>query len=583
MGTERGLREKLAQRWQVARSAPRPGPRTIAWQPPPRDGGIPRRGHQIQSGIWHLAGHLIEAPDTAPWDIEPPSYPFEMQLHGMGWLDDLMSVGDPIATAAARRWTLDWARRYGRGHGPGWTPSLVGRRLLRWISHAPDLLQGLPKGDQGAFFEATYRQANFLRRRWRDAPEGLPRTEALAGLLYAALTLEGLGQLARDAVDALATAMRDDIGADGGIASRNPEALLEVGTLLGWSLEAMDASGRDVPDALAEAQGRLVPTLRALRHADGGLARFHGGGRGREGRLDRLLATSGIDARNESGLAMGFVPLAHGRTTVIVDADTPPTGRISGSAHASTLAFEMTSGRFPVVVNCGPGGSFGPDWHRAGRATASHSTLELTGWSSARIGPLIEESHRKIAPLVQAPRRVQWQRSGSRRASIAMFSHDGYVRTHGLTHLRRLILSADGRRLDGEDGLRAIRAPDKERFDDVIARDAPNGIPFALRFHLHPEAEAALDLGGRAVSIVLPTGEVWVFRPGRKVTMRIEPSVHLEPGRLHPRPARQLVLSDRIVNYAAAMDWTLTCAQEPDAPALRPGAARARRTESDPT
>ena len=30
----------------------------------------------------------------------------------------------------------------GRGAGPGWTPDLTGRRLIRWINHAILLLNG---------------------------------------------------------------------------------------------------------------------------------------------------------------------------------------------------------------------------------------------------------------------------------------------------------------------------------------------------------------------------------------------------------------------------------------------------------
>ncbi|PWJ21995.1 heparinase II/III family protein [Jannaschia seohaensis] len=562
MATGAGFRESLATRWRVRRAMPAKGPRGVAWQPPPRGSGAPRRGRQIAGGIWHFAGQLVEAQETSPWEIEAPSIPFEMQLHGMGWLDDVMATGDRAAIARVRGWVVEWVQRYGRGTGPGWTMPLTGRRLLRWISHAPDLLQSLRPADQAAFFESAYAQAGLLRAHWKDAPAGLPRMEALTGLLYAGLTLDGMAGLCDDAAAALTRAMGEDVGPDGGIAARNPEALLEVATLLGWSIEALTASDHAVPQGLSEAQARIIPTLRALRHADGGLARFHGGGRGREGRLDRVLATSGIRARNDSGLAMGFVPIAHGRTTLIVDAEAPPTGRVSGSAAASTLAFEMTSGGSPVIVNCGPGGPFGPEWHRAGRATASHSTLILDGWSSSRIGPLIEEGGRRIAPLIQTPKHVQWQRSNSRRSSTAMFSHDGYVPSHGLTHLRRLILSTDGRLLEGEDGLRAIKASDKERFDDAMTEAKLQGFPYKVRFHLHPDAQAELDLGGRAVSITLASGEVWVFRPGRDIEMSVDPSVHLEPGRLKPRAATQVVLSDRVVKYAATIDWTLTRAQE---------------------
>ncbi|CTQ48354.1 Heparinase II/III-like protein [Jannaschia donghaensis] len=548
-----GLRLGLAR--------PPRGPRALIWQPEPRGTGSVRRGQQMLSGLWHLAGQVVEAPGRTPWQIDTPSTPFQMQLHGMGWLDDVMATGGRAARTAAQTWVVDWGKRFGTGKGPGWDAALTGRRLLRQISHAPTLLSGMEPADQKIYFDLLYRQAGYLAGEWTEAPGGLARMEALTGLLYAGLTLEGMADVAPIATRALAGAAADDIGEDGGLVSRNPEALLEVAMLLGWAIEAIRANG-DVPADLLSAQARIVPTLRALRHADGGLARFHGGSRGRPGRLDRVLATSGIRARNDSGLAMGFAPIAHGRTTLIADAAPPATGPNSGSAHASTLAFEMTSGNCPVIVNCGPGGAFGPDWHRAGRATASHSTLEVTGWSTARVGPLMAVGKRQIAPMITPPKRVQWQRSASRRASTIVLSHDGYGETHGLTHLRRLVLSTDGRRLDGEDSLRAMTNTDKERLDDVRMDLRPRGLPFAIRFHLHPDADAQIDMGGRAVSLALPSGEVWVFRPGREMKLSLEPSVHLEPGRLKPRPAQQVVLSDALVSYAATIDWTLTRAQE---------------------
>lgn len=64
-------------------------------------------------------------------------------------------------------------------------------------------------------------------------------------------------------------------------------------TLLTWAAQALTDAGRHLPAAHLEAIARIAPTLRALRHADGGLARFHGGGRGLEGRLDLALAASG--------------------------------------------------------------------------------------------------------------------------------------------------------------------------------------------------------------------------------------------------------------------------------------------------
>lgn len=92
------------------------------------------------------------------------------------------------------------------------------------------------------------------------------------------------------------------------------------------------------------------------------------------------------------------------------------------------------------------------------------------------------------------------------------------------------------------------------------------GVPFKLRFHLHPDAEPELDLGGTAVSVALRSGEIWVFRHNSQAHLSLEPSVYLEQGRLAPRATQQIVLSALAQDYATRISWTLAKAKEtPDA------------------
>ncbi|MES2549089.1 MAG: heparinase II/III family protein, partial [Pseudomonadota bacterium] len=320
-------------------------------QPEPRSIGLYTRGKQIVAGNILLAGHLAEAPGTLLWDIAGPDA-FVTEAQGFAWLDDLAALGTKDALARAQDWTWGWIARYGKGKGPGWTPDLTGRRIIRWVHHATILLQARDKAQSAAYYAALSRQATYLARRWRSAAEGLPRFEALTGLVYAGISLIGMEALVAPATQALAAACDTDIDAEGGIPTRNPEELLEVLTLLTWSASAMSEANLAVPPALSHAITRIAPALRALRHADGELARFHGGGRSAEGRLDQALASAAVRAGATPAIAMGYARLHGGRTSVIVDAAAPPGGRAARTAHASTTAFELTSGRRPVVVNC---------------------------------------------------------------------------------------------------------------------------------------------------------------------------------------------------------------------------------------
>ncbi|MEI4488398.1 heparinase II/III family protein [Frigidibacter sp. MR17.14] len=531
--------------------------------PEPRTVGAYARGRQLIAGNFQLAGHLVEGGTQGIWDLAVPSAAFERAAQGFGWLDDLAAVADGAARVRAQGWTWEWIERFGGGRGPGWTPDLTGRRLIRWINNAGLLLAGQDRAASDRYFRSLGQQTLFLSRRWGAAAPGLPRFEALAGLIHAGLALNGMERLAGPAAKALARECTTAIDASGGVASRNPEELLEIFTLLTWSAEALTGAGRALDPRHIAAIERVAPTLRALRHADGGLARFHGGGRGVEGRLDQALAGAGVRGLPAPGAtAMGYVRMAAGRTTVIVDAAPPPSGSDSDNAHASTLALELTSGRRPVVVSCGSGLAFGADWHRAGRATPSHSTLGITGFSSSR---LANPGLGRRAPgrqLEDAPTEVRMELLPDEAGLRFLAGHDGYVPTHGMTHARELHLDREGRRLTGEDTLGALTPADRKRFDVLMARTDQAGIAFDLRFHLHPDVDAALDMGGAAISLALKSGEIWVFRHDGVGTLRLEPSVYLERGRLKPRPTRQIVLSSRVMDYACQLGWTLAKAQD---------------------
>jgi len=532
--------------------------RGFQWHPEPRFPGSAVRGRQLLAGNLRMGGALVEAPGQSPWDIAAPTDAFEAALHGFVWLDDLAAVPGGAGRATAQAWLADWIARYGRGQGAGWTPDLTGRRQIRWISQVLFLMNGQPVPATLAFHRALGRQTNFLDARWPLSSPGLPRFEALTGLIYSACALIGMETRLDPALRGLAQECARSIDAQGGIVTRNPEDLLEVFVHLTWAAHILAETGKRPDPAVDTAIMRIAPTLRALRHADGALVRAHGGGRGAPGRLIGSLVQSGVRPARMKGLAMGFARMASGRVTVLVDAAPPMLGPGSINAHASTLAFEMTSSNHPLIVSAGSGASFGPDWRRAGRATVSHSTVSLAGYSSARFRAGSSDRAPERLSFAEGPTDVSIQTSEMTGGEGMVLSHDGWRRTHGLIHLRSLTLEDRGNLLRGEDGLAALDGNDRARFT-AINRNLPTdvGLRFAARFHLHPDVVVEVDMGGAAISLTLPDDEVWVFRHGGEAALSIEKSVYFDAGRLSPRATKQIVLTSRVRGYGAAVSWSI--------------------------
>ncbi|MEM1313675.1 MAG: heparinase II/III-family protein, partial [Pseudomonadota bacterium] len=186
--------------------------------------------------------------------------------------------------------------------------------------------------------------------------------------------------------------------------------------------------------------------------------------------------------------------------------------------------------------NSGPGAVFGGDWAAACRATAAQSTLSLSGVSSSRVGP--GDGRFRSGPKAVAAETVQ-----DLEGTWFLGEHDGYLESHGLVHRRRLFLSPDGRDFRGED---ALISP---------AGAATEGMAFAIRFHLHPEAAEGVQALPDGARLTLPDG-VWRFtlRGGEAA---LEESVFFDEAAEVPRATRQIVVSGRVAQGAARVVWSI--------------------------
>lgn len=524
--------------------------------PGPRSLGSLKIGRDFMEGNFKFAGRLVMAPGVSVWDIRAPDDAFRADMHGFGWLDHLMAVATPEAHQRAQLWLSEWISTFGRGHGLAWAPEVLARRLTRWLHHYDDLTRKLPESERAFFEQSLWRQAIYLRRRWKLASDGKGRIEALGGLLLAQRVIDGIAPDGRDLAAALEREALRQSNEDGSIASRNPEELLRFLIMLNWGCEDLTAVGADIPPNLQDRRDRIARLLRSLRHSDGGLARFQGGGRGVMTGLDQALAGSGARGLEPDG-GMGFVRMTSGRSSLIVDSQPPAGNGASFNAHASTLALELTSGQRPLIVSCGSGAPFGPEWRKAGRATPSHSVMGLDGHSSSRLGRSREVMGQTREPMDSRPSDVEVHLERHLDYLRLEASHDGYLRSHGLLQGRALELTVDGSALAGEEVLLSEDKKARARFDKVIDSLPGGAIPYSLRFHLHPDVDVRMEPGGSAVLMRLKSGEIWEFRHDGSCELGIESSVYLDCEALRPTATKQVVLTGRAMSYTTRIRWSL--------------------------
>ncbi len=483
--------------------------------------GEPAEADRMFQGRYRFSGEEVSVGSNAPWLGPGRSASWSAALHDFTWLRHFEAAGGDAARRHVRALVLSWITRFNHWHPLAWRSDITGRRIVNWISHAQLLQERAEEGFSAAFLRSLARQARHLHFTLDDAAAGPPRLIALIGAVYATLALPGETGRQAKAMQALAREVQRQVLADGGHISRNPSVQHAVLRDLIALRLALSQAQVAVPEWLQHAIDRMAPMLRFFRHGDGGLALFHGSEEDVGAALDHTLATADSRGRPlDSATFTGYERLASRKSFLIADAGQPPLAASGSMPHASPLAFEFSHGRDRLVVNCGMAQrQERSQWAAALSSSPAHSTLTF---SDANAFDLANPDNASVLAVRDEQDGAIW----------LDLSHEGYRRRFGLVHRRRLYLAATGDDLRGQDSL------------EGPGLEAAGGKRFAIRFHLHPTAQASILGNGATVLVKAGSGLGWQFRASGGA-IAVEDSVYFGRGR-EQRRNQQIVVAGMI-------------------------------------
>jgi uncharacterized heparinase superfamily protein len=544
----RGLLRKL-----VSRAAAHP---LLSWQLPTKTDRLlispqdlrtadATQASEIYAGRFVFAGKVVACDARSPFEVAPPSEDWAVALLGFGWLRHLRAADSAITRANARALVDEWITQHSSLEPIAWRPDVLARRVISWLSQATLLLDDSDVRFYRRFIRSLTRHVRHLRHTAADAHDGVPRMQAMIALTYATLCMAGQAKYSRSAIKRLGEQLERQILPDGGHLGRNPGALIELLLDLLPLRQVFTARNLVPPDAFLNAIDRMMPMLRFFRHGDGNFALFNGMGPTPTDLLTTILAYD--DARGTpvaNAPHAGYQRLETNGSVVLVDTGVPPPIAVSTEAHAGCLSFELSTRQNRIVVNCGMPLTSRESWRQVARGTAAHSTVTFNDTSSCRFvdsGPI--KHMLDGAPILSGPRRVTVDRDRQDGAIVLRASHDGYAPEFDVIHQRTLMLSADGRRLDGEDV-----------FVPALGNALSAGHDqFAIRFHLHPSIKANRLSDAHGAMMVMANKEVWTFS-AYEDRIDLEESVYLA-GNDGPRRTVQLVVYGRARNVMR-VQWT---------------------------
>lgn len=509
----------------------------------------PGRGSKILAGTLTLdGGSLRLAPDGDPFDTASPSRRFAVSLHRFDWLPDLAAAGSDGARRSLRL-IDDWRRVFGKWNAFSWSPECLERRVFHLACAAKTLAAEGSDAEIADLTRDLARQARHLLE-IAAAPARILERAAVATLAGCVLAGKPGERLIDKGLKVLLRHLDQMVLADGGHATRSPEAGVELLFDLLTLDDALGQRGRPSPEALSRAIDRLSSATRFFTLGDGHLAAFHGGEAIAQPRIAAALAHDDAGPRPLNAAPhSGYHKMIGGSIELIADCGPPPAGPLSVAACAQPAAVEIVCAKDRLITSCG----WSPEAAGANafRLSDAASTVSVGDGSAGR--PLSGFRARALGPwLVDGAQAVEAKRHDDVGGVWLDIVHDGW-RHVGLQHARRLFLDAVNDELRGEDSLTPFAAAPG-------AADGPRRyLPFAVRFHLHPEARASIARDGKSVLIRGPSNIGWWLR-NDAVDVEIAPTAHFDHGLA--RKAGQIVLKSQVrPEVGAKIRWKLTRAE----------------------
>ena len=491
--------------------------------------GDARRGSAVLKREYVFAGHAETEPGNL-WRSKDAPQAWQAALHGFDWLRDLRAVGGKAAREHGREMIVDWLEREDRWHSLSWRPDVIAERLTNWLMAAEYFYPVDEPLDAKPFLGSLIRQSRHLGRVVGLLDPGADRLRVLCALVLTGVCIPAQARNLPRWLDMLTAESMTQIGTDGVHVTRSPAMHFLILRRLVELNGVLRDAGIDTPQPIESAIARMGTSLRLLRHGDGRLCLFNDSNEEENWLIDLVLSRAeALGHRDEpSPEDAGFQRLSANRTTVLMDAGPPPPPGFDGHAHAGALSFEMSVGPQRMIVNCGAYSGLREDWRFAQRTTAAHSTVTIDDYNSADV---LNDEMIGFRPGISRIDRHEADGNLWLDATI-----DDYAGITGLSHQRRLYLTANGANLRGEDNLSGKR---QHRF--------------VARFHLHPSVTASLAQNEESVLLRLRDGDGWRFRAEGGV-VDLQESVYLG-FRGRPRRTLQIVITGAKRSGTATLKW----------------------------
>ena len=418
-------------------------------------------------------------------DIKETDY---KKLHSFFWLFTIDLKSSKKITQSI---ILNWIEKNQKYNSKNWEIDTLSKRVIAWISNSKLSYDDSDETYKEKFNSNIKKQINHLineinRSKWVDDKMIGCASIILSGLSYKDEKYLNYG------LNLLKKIINFSFDTQSFPKSRNIRQLIFYLKYFVLIREWLKESQNEIPEYLNEIIFFLGQNYNFIWQNTNQNLLFNGNHINSNIDFDKYLNFHNYRFKNESNEIGGYVILKNKNFILSVDLGSSPQKKFSNDYQSGALSFEIFFNNCKLISNCGYFQNYKHQLNSISKSTATHSTVVIDNRSSCKIkkdadGIFKVEEELKILKKSVISGKKYWNISGS---------HDGYLKSYGVIHYRKIEFFLEKNKFIGTDKL--------------IKNKKFKSSNFEIRFHFIPGAKITKTQDEKSILIEIENSG-WKF------------------------------------------------------------------------
>ena len=424
------------------------------------------------------------------WEKNSATSKWKEALHSFDWIKDLKLVGAGKSGVFVRKEILEWITIYNSWSQLEWRSDILGKRICALLGNLNFFFSSADEKFQQILLKSICKQGNHLIKNNLYDALGFHRIYAVKGIIALSVSLSVFRKYKAAGIKLLIKEINDQVFLDGCHYLKSPSKHIEFLLNLIDIKNYLSTLNIEVPKKINQSIISMSVAAKFFRHPNGSLTTFNNSSHVSLKKINQIIIRSNSKKKVSSYQNIaGFNRIYKNRLYFIMDCGNP----VSEDVYAGSLSFELSMGKYQIIVNCGSPYINNKKWAEAMKSSAAHSTANIDNINSSDIIFNNNDKNKRVAKV--------WSKLKKRDGSYWIDSaHSGYKNYFGLIHSRKIHIDTSKKIVRGQDCFSKspseyLKIPKK----------------YSIRFHLHPDLQTNVTRSKKKALIKLPDGSGWEF------------------------------------------------------------------------